>query len=487
MDQTTSKDMSGSQLNPADLDDKENIPNAAAGQKPTQPLQHEVGKSSKEPPATPSGRLALPELIAMSDVGSVAQLQLKTPDDRVTWDHDINASNSSAVSYVAPPRKGNKRARSSSPMSSPAHTSSHFAANPTHVDLQHLSLKTPQTGPGLDLWSGYAVGTNKPTPRGHQNPLFAHLMETTSSPQGADRGSSVREGTLRRSLSCGTQFPKRRRVGGLEGHSNADIFSESTKAPPTKLSRVSALLDGIKVKDTSPRKPAFSNGPSSSSPAPRSKGWIETDEASLALKIVDAPQNEQSSARSPSRPEVIPQQMGVSAASQKLSPASSDYGDFDDDIFDDEALVAAMQSNNRTTHQTSSSSKRTNPMRPVAEQAPSMALAESKATTSVIVEEEEDEFGDWDDEIFAADVEDIVAKYEEAQPLPVAAGDSGAARQVTAIEEDSGGKAITNGFGSDDEYGDDLDDVDFVLAEAAATQSLHNSASSFPPVRMKYP
>jgi len=116
-----------------------------------------------------------------------------------------------------------------------------------------------------------------------------------------------------------------------------------------------------------------------------------------------------------------------------------------------------------------------------------MALAESKATTSVIVEEEEDEFGDWDDEIFAADVEDIVAKYEEAQPLPVAAGDSGAARQVTAIEEDSGGKAITNGFGSDDEYGDDLDDVDFVLAEAAATQSLHNSASSFPPVRMKYP
>jgi hypothetical protein len=116
-----------------------------------------------------------------------------------------------------------------------------------------------------------------------------------------------------------------------------------------------------------------------------------------------------------------------------------------------------------------------------------MALAESKTMTPATVEEEkEDEFGDWDDEMFAADVEDIVAKYE-AQPLPVAAGDSGAARQVTAIEEDSGGKAVANGFGSDDEYGDDLDDVDFALAEATATQSLHNSASSFPPVRIRYP
>lgn len=481
--------MSGPRPNPVDLEDKENTPIVAEGQDIRRRSQHESTKSSKEPPATPSDRLALPELIGMMDVGSMAQLLLKTPDDRVTWDHDINATNSSASTYVAPIDR-RKRARSSSPMSSPAHVSSHFAPNPATVDQK--------TGPGLDLWSGY-VGADKHTPKGPQNPLFAHLMGNASSPQGASADNSVsRDGTLRRSTSCGTHFPKRRKTGVFEDHAANDLFSESIKAAPSKLSRVSALLDGITVKGASQRISSLSNGPSSSSPVPRSKGWSETGKSSpLAPKVLDVPENSHIAA-SPRRPEIQCQEMDANTGSQKSESASSDYGDFDDDVFD-ESLLTAIDSN-QTMHQiTSSPSKKRNlepkPTKPSFNaQCSPIAPAKSKPVSPTTLEEEGDEFADSDDDIFAADLEALVSKYDE-QTVPARVGDPVTPRRKTPTKRNGpGGQALEGMVDPCDEYGDDeygdddgFDDTDFALAEASAIQSQQNSASSFPPVRTKYP
>lgn len=199
---SSSGEMSGSRAHPHVLEeDKENAPLNVSQEDTNHHPQFEHIKSSIELPATPSTKLGLPELIGMIDVGSMTQLQLKTPDDRVMWDHGINATDSSTASYVTP-RRGKKRARSSSPMSSPANPSSHFSVNAEAAGIQQLGTNTPNAGPEIDLWSGYAVGTSKRTPRAPQNPLFAHLMGNCSSPQSASSNKAgLREGAFNRSIT----------------------------------------------------------------------------------------------------------------------------------------------------------------------------------------------------------------------------------------------------------------------------------------------
>lgn len=483
--------MSGTGANPLVLEeDKENTPLEVSEQGISHLFRNDFAKPSIETPATPSSKLALPELIGMMDVGSMAQLQLKTPDERVMWDQAINAADNNATSYVAP-RRGRKRPRSSSPMSSPGNVLSHFAANPEAGDLQQPGAHNAHAGPGLDLWSGYAIGADKCTPRGPQNPLFAHLMGNSSSPQSANvKNSASREGTFKRSISCGTQFPKRRKVGVFEDQTATDVFMGPMKSALSKPSRVSELLDGIKVAAVSPDKSAFSAGPSSSSPIPRSKGWSERKEMHQASPLGAKDRYVTGDAgivegEAP-RLQLQPEEKDDLTVSQESTSTSSDYGDFDADQFD-ESFLAVLESNQTSIQTSQSPATGTHPERRHINTQDSPVAATKPSIMPPADAEEDDEFANSDEEMFAADFEEILSKYDT---LPASAEicNQPALRQGTFTEENGlTTKTVADIADSDDEYGDDLDDTDFAVAEASATQALQNSASCFSNVRTKYP
>ncbi|OBT91031.1 hypothetical protein VE02_00141 [Pseudogymnoascus sp. 03VT05] len=477
----SSVDMSGTGANLLVLeDDKENAPLEVSKQGISPLSRKDFAKPSIETPATPSSKLALPELIGMMDVGSLAQLQLKTPDERVMWDHAINAADNNTTTYIRP-RRGKKRPRSSSPMSSPGNISSHFAANPEAGDLQQPGA---HAGPGLDLWSGYAIGADKCTPRGPQNPLFAHLMGNSSSPQSANvKNSASREGTFKRSISCGTQFPKRRKVGVFEDHTATDVFMGPMKSALSKPSRVSELLDGIKVAAVSPDKSAFLSGPSSSSPIPRSKAWSERKEMHQAspLGVKDRYVTADAGIVEGEAPrlQLHPEEKYDTMVSQKSDSTSSDYGDFDADQFD-ESFLEVLESN-QTSIQTSQSPATGSHLETLPINTQDSPAAAKKPSIMPPVAEEEDEFADSDEEMFAADFEEILSKYDTLPASADASNQPALKQEELAEGKGPDNKTVADIADSDDEYGDDLDDTDFAVAEASATQAqaLQNSASCF--------
>ncbi|KFY38772.1 hypothetical protein V495_06389 [Pseudogymnoascus sp. VKM F-4514 (FW-929)] len=476
----SSVDMSGAEANPLVLEeDKENAPLEGSEQGVSKLCRSDFAKPSIETPATPSSKLALPELIGMMDVGSMAQLQLKTPDDRVTWDHGINATNDNGPTYVAP-RRGRKRPRSSSPMSSPGNVSALFSANPEAGDLQQ-----PGAGPGSDLWSGYAIGADKLTPRGPQNPLFAHLMGNSSSPQSANlKHSASREGTFKRSISCGTQFPKRRKVGVFEDHTAPDVFMGPMKSALSKPSRVSELLDGIKVAAVSPDKSSLASGPSSSSPIPRSKAWSERKEmhqaSPLGAKDRYVTGNTSTVAGEAPRLQLVPEEKDETIVSQKSDTTSSDYGDFDADQFD-ESFLEVLESNQTSIQTSQSPATSMHPeIRPINTQdSPAAATKPNVMRVANDDDDDDDEFADSDEEMFAADFEEICSKYDTLPACAETNNQSASIQGALPEEKSPTTKAVADIADSDDEYGDDLDDTDFAVAEASATQALQNSASCF--------
>lgn len=199
--------------------------------KSSESLPSDTTKS--EFPSTPAARLALPDLIGMEDVRRV--VQEVSPEDRIEWDRRSSASSSFGI------RRAKKRARSSSPISSP-------------VPQNHLN---PQLDPGSELWSRYSLnGSNAPTPQGATIPALAHIMQT-SSPQPSKDGTTPRSvAGFRRTTSCGTQFPKRRRVGGAD---NDDVFTESAEIGPSKLS---VLIERVQEGFAQPKQSKTDSRPS---------------------------------------------------------------------------------------------------------------------------------------------------------------------------------------------------------------------------------
>ncbi|TGJ79935.1 hypothetical protein E0Z10_g8828 [Xylaria hypoxylon] len=117
---------------------------------------------------TPVNRLAWQDLIGDSDVKG--DDEEASPQEKIGWD-----TKQRPMYGVSPmPRKrGSKRARSSSPVSSPA------------VNVQKLSaaLKSPRADPAIELWDRFSLsGSTATTPLGAANPALAQIM-VSSSPQ----------------------------------------------------------------------------------------------------------------------------------------------------------------------------------------------------------------------------------------------------------------------------------------------------------------
>ncbi|KAM5348737.1 hypothetical protein ACJ41O_008560 [Fusarium nematophilum] len=363
---------------------------------------------------TPATRLTWRDLL---EPNSGTEDEANTsPNDRLLWDNKQDSLYLAALSPMMS-RKGRKRARSSSPISSPAPEKQ----NPPSVNVKKLAqaLKSPHADPTLELWDRYSLNTdNANNPLGIANPALAQLM-VSSSPRPTK--PTAAEANLRRAISCGLNWPKRRRVE--RPTSGSRLSGEKEDLEASKSSLVTALLDTVTSSINGQIEDADQL---MESPSPKKRRICATSSGSpRRLKLQPQPQ-------------VQPQ-----------GSDSSDYGDDDFDDFDDDTMMQLEASINATQLETA------NPQPDVTH------LDQQKDQKSVV-----DEFDDLDDDIFD-EAEDLITSVESQQISQPA----NTTPQPQAIEADLGDL--------DDEFGDAFGaDFDFEAVELAATQATQNHGCS---------
>ncbi|CAG8972787.1 hypothetical protein HYALB_00007712 [Hymenoscyphus albidus] len=411
----------------------------------------------RDVPRTPANRLALPELIGMSDVQRAVQKNV-SPEDRIEWKHDDDSPPMTTPFRL---RRAKKRARSSSPpASSPA---------PPYFRNDNL-----QVDPGSELWGRYSLnGANSTTPQDHTVPALAHIMEN-SSPQPSRNGNTPRGvAGFRRANSCGTQFPKRRKIGASDG----DVFTEPVNIGPSKLS---VLIERVQESMSQPRDPfCESKSPKRSSPSRASykKGILIVDRNSPKLQK----EGRGSSSYKEHQKEVVAEE--IYQREESVKP-ESDYGDeFDDDDLD-AGLLETLES--QSFQKTSNIQPKSLYVRPgPPPQPPSLPKKSASTpkpehvTPSNKRKAEADDFGDFDefDDDDFGDLEQVVSQFDRRSPvkklqLPSVSRNQKAAPQVSNAD-------------SDDEFGDGDLDVDDFEAAVAATQSIPKSARGLIPTTRK--
>lgn len=426
----------------------------------------DAAPAKQKPAVTPSGRLAWQDLIGTSE--AVEEETDASPNERILWD---TKQNGPPVSPIIHQRRGKKRARSSSPVSSPANNS---RSTPPTVNVKQLSaaLKSPHADPALELWDRFSCsGSTATTSLGAPNLALAQVM-VSSSPQPAKfiaapgAANAPSEGGLRRAISCGAHWPKRRRGDRGEPLARMDAVAESSPSRGSKSSMVNTLLQSM-TGEINRSKAVQVQNDAMRSPSPRKR-------VQCVAALADG-----SPSKPPPRFRTAPPEPNrkthESTKLQALKDDFSDYGDDDFDDFDEDTLMVldATAAPARTI-------KETTPL-PTPDTGPgkdtAAALAGDPKSSS------DDDFGDLDDDVFAA-AEDLMAQAESslaspAGPVPVPGPPRAGTPVVPVGEAPDGG---------DDAYGDDFGlDFDFDAAEIAATQSVKQASAggSLPPVRTK--
>ncbi|KAI3396204.1 hypothetical protein diail_342 [Diaporthe ilicicola] len=395
---------------------------------------------------TPVSRLAWQDLMGVTDADKPEDDT--SPTERLLWHNDRDET----AEMISPlvPRRGKKRARSSSPISSPAGDKTRTPV--VNVKKLKKALKSEHADPALDLWDRFAVGgaADSKSPLGATNPALAHLMVSSSPRPQKDGSPNHADSSLRRAISCGSHWPKRRRV---ENTSEAGPRKQTEENAKSLM--VSALLETV-------------NGEISK--AEYTEESPPDMEESPLIKKRRSPQRRRLLNRSALSPEPF---KAESAASPKRSPCrneakdsartpTSDYGD---DDFDDDTLLELDVSllSGQTEARTFSGAAAT---------LADADLEEADGQCSKQAASSDDEFEDVDDDLFAA-AEDMIG---QANPSLTAAPPPPATNPVH----------LDGGTEEDDVFGDDFGgDFDFEAAELAATQTAGQTDSSLMPVSHK--
>ncbi|XWW98796.1 hypothetical protein V2A60_006799 [Cordyceps javanica] len=340
-----------------------------------------------------------------------------SPNDRILWDNKQSGSYGSGLSPMLG-RKGKKRARSSSPTSSPAAEKQTAPA----VNIKRLTkaLRSPHPDPTLELWDRFSLASpaSQKTPIAH--PALAQLMVSSSPQPNKQLASQSGSINMRRAVSCGLNWPKRRKLEKSKssqlGKGQRDLEAAS------KSSLVSALLSTV----TSSMQEHGSDDASHpvESPSPKKRHQLSAGATSTYIPC---------------------------KANGKEAPAgSSDYGD---DEFDDDALME-LELNTTTAPATQET-----PIKPRV----------GKPATAIPANPVSDDFDDMDDELF--DNEELIRLSQK--PMTKSHRPK---REATTQKP-----ALAD---LDDEFDDDFaDDIDFEAVELAATQSLQQAKSDAGPVK----
>ena len=421
-------------------------------------------RERKECPQTPNGRLPLAELIANGeDAGRLPSL---TPVEHVSWNCDLRGAGFMSSSATPSSQNGKRRRNGTSPASSSQkEASNHFHAATLTADshLNQQSQETPQADPASDLWYRYSLN-----PKGNitePEPTFQQLIQS-SSPDICSKqiGSSDTSG-LRRSMSCGTEWPtsaaKRRKIHRSKTISRGDeyvaTFEVAIDNPLKSTSRVKFLVERVQDVLAAPTKDGTEPSPSSSLPLPYDAG--PEGEAS-PLRRFEAKPRLGAAPVSQYRPLYV-DEAGVENYMELTSNTdisqerndTSNLSDFGEDEIDLEALVAVDGSDEDSWQNTVVSELRqdvpvqnenishfdsdqtdpnlainqtTEPNPPeriyngerrLSVDASTVERARDARKADIVTVIESDEFDEDDSEVLAADLEDVAALYDCGENL----------------------------------------------------------------------
>ncbi|KAK7703639.1 DNA replication endonuclease-helicase Dna2 [Diaporthe eres] len=415
---------------------KENLQNEGPDPADTASLHTQQHRATVTP-----GRLAWQDLMGVTDPDK--QEDDTSPTERLLWHNDRD----DAADMISPlvPRRGKKRARSSSPISSPA--GDKIRTPVVNVKKLKKALKSEHADPALDLWDRFAVGgaADSKSPLGATNPALAHLMVSSSPRPPKDGSPNHAESSLRRAISCGSHWPKRRRVENASESRPVTNAAENAKSL-----MVSALLETVNG-EISRTERTEEDLPDMESPSIKRRS---------PKKQRSFPHPEQSPKPSKSKstapPVQSPSRHGIKHGART---PTSDYGD---DDFDDDTLLELDVSmlSGQTEARTFSGAAET---LTDADVQGAVGQCSKQATSS------DDEFDDMDDDLLAA-AEDMIGTVDPAltqQPAPPPPS--------KPVHRDGGTE-------EDDQFGDDFGgDFDFEAAELAATQTAGQADSSLMP------
>ncbi|KAL6717879.1 DNA replication endonuclease-helicase Dna2 [Lecanora helva] len=492
--------------------DKENVPLADGNNElhtdPSHPLsQKSASKDVRECPQTPLGRLPLSELLASGE--DPRQHLNFTPMERVLWD---NSSNNLASPQAGTTRKGRKRAHSSSPASSSQNEASkHFFKEKRAADTQALqaALKTPKADPVDDLWSRYSLNTNfidRRSPTAQPGKEDSHLMHS-SSPQTPASHIQKDSGGLRRALSCiewPTSAAKRRKLFHGNSQKISAMTIDEVNKQQSRMRRVNMLVERIHDGLLKPGQPSHKD---SSSESGNSSPMRRGDHPSLS-PTEDGPLSHRASQPQVEDVTNVLSQTTVAPQSDVPKPPilsdeeiaqlnkvdSSDFEDDDLDISiveDFDASVLNGSFNSRQGHQpglditNSTDVVASGPIAQVEEQEdnqyfdrsgnPGNAVApftaEAAPSTIKGASLKNDEFDDDESDVFAADLEDVCAKYDSQVQAPNPADDVTTAKRERVSENINDPKHLPlpteiEVVSDNDEFGDDSD-FEQIAAECA--------------------
>ena len=338
-------------VKPPNGDGRDEVAEAGNGDAPqtVEQSQHTAQRDGynnlKACPQTPVSRLPLAELIASGE--DTNQRFNLTPVERVLWQTRDSEHGSSQETPALP--RSRKRACSSSPVSS----SQKKYKTPGHVAALERFLKTPQADPASELWKRYSLNANSNkglSPTRAIGQPFSQLMNT-SSPETPARQLIGRECVgLRRSFSCGAEWPtsaaKRRKIQHVTGHHEPAVAlvtsQEALNKSQASRSRLSLLVDKIQQGLARPASDESEDAPTSSSkspcqdehetgPNPQDLSSCETrrrTSESLASEKTVKPRKRLAEAKEVS-----------TKATERLEDQSSEFGD--NDGFDIEVFEAA--------------------------------------------------------------------------------------------------------------------------------------------------
>ena len=379
-----------------------------------------------------------------------------SPNDRVMWaaamqdDRDMYTS----VRDVVRRRKGRKRARSSSPTSSPI-----SKANSPAINIKQLAqaLRSPHPDPTLELWDRYTrrgfIGDGSPQDR-CGNGLADFLVSSSPRPPNDGNGMTPqKESALRRAVASNRlHFNKRRKI---ETEDDSPTYM-TTGGGQSKYSLVTSLLNSVtssmqdipQNQDQSPLH--MREGTRQSHPRPPAESPSPAKRTRAALVPPPQPIQFNSNQTPPAPALPLP------------APAVSDYGD---DDFDDDILMAIDA-------QVSSTAVSTNAAPPVTpgttNQAPRRSPRKSPreqvnplAQDQTILDDTSD-YGldDIDDDVFVLAEQAVVR-----DPVPAVTIDL-VSQEKPAVEEED---LLDDDLGDDDDW----NAVELAATQAVASQAAH--------------
>jgi DNA replication ATP-dependent helicase Dna2 len=308
--------------------DKENVAVEAVAGTAARKEDETKAEGSNMPSATPVKEAGLARPTEFDSRAEDEEREV-SPNDRLLWAaiQDERDAAYPHLSDLARRKNGRKRARSSSPISSPLSKS-----NSPAINFKKLAqaLRSPHADPTLELWDRYTTaGGVAETGTRDVSAARGGGLYVTSSPKPPANGPDTaphKQPALRRTVaSTRLQFNKRRKLDHEE-----DAPADAKMGASSKYSLMTSLLDSV------------TSSMQDQEPSPLSNRERLAQTTPVPLPESPSPRKRTRPSGSPSLPRsAAPGTEQVVAETGKMNgevpphPAESDYDDddFDDDIF----------------------------------------------------------------------------------------------------------------------------------------------------------